>query len=126
MKTRISRLMRPGMKTRKLTRKLTSKSRKQKTSKPASKQASKTRQHIYYIVRCHYDKLNRLDESLLEKHLHRLGLVPDSKAMSYTERQYTTLAARNRLTTKQFCTSFNRKIHLKLPIGLVRADVFFL
>jgi len=123
------------MKTRikiKSSRKTTSlKSKKTKIQKKSRKLDKERYQKKYsfYIVRCN-NRLddNRLDDTILYRHLQSLGLVPDSKAMRYMEKQYNILASKNKLSMKQFCASFgnkNLRLRLEIPAGLVSADVFF-
>ena len=79
-----------------------------------------TRPHKYYIVRCN----NGLDDTILSRHLESLRLVPDSEAMKYVEDQYTTLAAKNKLSKIQFCRSVDWRLQFRRP-DRVTADVFF-
>ena len=81
----------------------------------------KQKKHLFYIVRCN----NGLDDRILSRHLELLGLIPDSKAMNYVEKQYKILAAKNKLSKKQFCGSYEKNLIVKVPSGLIAADVFF-
>ena len=77
--------------------------------------------HKFYIVRCN----NGLDHTILYRILQSLGLVPDSNAMNYVEKQYNTIIFKNKLSRKQFCESFDKNFIIKIPSGLVKADVIF-
>jgi len=45
--------------------------------------------------------------------------------MNYVEKQYNIQATRNKLSKKQFCTSYDKNLRVKIPSGFVSADVFF-
>jgi hypothetical protein len=77
--------------------------------------------HKFYIVRCN----NGLDHTILYRILQSLGLVPDSNAMNYVEKQYNKIIFKNKLSRKQFCESYNKNFIVKIPSGLVKADVIF-
>ena len=79
------------------------------------------KKHSFYIVRCD----NGLDHTILYRFLQSLGLVPDSTAMNYVEKQYNMIIAKNKLSRKQFCESYNRDFIIKIPHGLVNADIVF-
>ena len=98
-------------------------SKKTRIQKKSRKQvkAQKQKKHSFYIVQCN----NGLDTTILSRHLESLGLVPDSKAMNYVEQQYKLLATRYKLSKKQFCSSYERHLTVKVPPDLVKADVFF-
>jgi hypothetical protein len=96
----------------------TAKITKNKKTRHAREQIKK---HRYYIVRCDAG----LDHSILARHLHILGVLPDTNAMSYVEKQYKLLAARNKLKIEDFCASFNKNLLVRIPRGIVGADVFF-
>lgn len=115
MKTRIK--IKPSRNTRTL------KSKKiniQKKSRQLDKEQYQ-KKHKFYIVRCD----NELDTTILSRHLQSLGLVPDSKAMTYVEKQYNTQTSKNKLSNEQFCRHFNKNFIFKMPPGIVNADVFF-
>ena len=119
MKTRIN--VKSSRKTKQLKRKITRiHPRIQKNSKKLYK-IQKPKKHSYYIVDCNND----LDDKVLSRHFRLLGLVPDAKAVSYVENQYNKLAARYKLTKKEFCSSLNKKLLVKIPEGLVNVDVIF-
>ena len=84
-----------------------------------------TKKHKFYIVRCNAGLYTSLDYSILASHLRTLGLIPDTNTMSYVEKQYNILAARNKLSMSEFCESYNRNLVVKIPRGLVNADVIF-
>jgi len=98
-------------------------SKKTRIQKKSRKQvkAQKQKKHSFYIVRCN----NGLDTTILSGYLELLGLVPDYKAMNYVEQQYKLIAAKNKLSKKQFCDSYDKHLLVKVPPGLVTADVFF-
>lgn len=113
MKTRIN--VKSSRKTKPLKSKKTiAQSRKQDTSQ-------KQKKHSYYIILCN----NGLDETVLSRHLRALRLIPDAKAMYYVENQYNKIAAKYKLTKKEFCNSLNKKSIVKIPEGLVKADIIF-
>jgi len=100
------------------------KTRIQKNSKEQDKEQDKEqhqKKHKFYIVRCD----NELDDTILYKFLQSLGLVPDSNAMNYVEKQYNMIMAKNKLSREQFCESYNRDFIVKIPPRLVSSDIFF-
>jgi hypothetical protein len=98
-------------------------SKKTRIQKKSRKQvkAQKQKKHSFYIVQCN----NGLDTTILSRHLESLKLIPDSKAMNYVEKQYKILAAKNKLSKTQFCDSYDKHLLVKVPPGLVTAEVFF-
>ena len=119
MKTRIK--IKSSRKTKSLKCK---KTRIQKNSKEQDKEQDKEqhqKKYKFYIVRCD----NELDDTILYRFLQALGLVPDSNAMNYVEKQYNMIMAKNKLSREQFCESYNRDFIVKIPPGLVSSDVFF-
>lgn len=123
MKTRIKTRINIKIKSSRKTKLLKSKkTRIQKNSRKQDKELHQ-KKHSFYIVRCN----NELDDTILSRHLQKLGLIPNSKAMRYMEKQYNGLASKNKLTMTKYCDSVNKNLiaKIQIPDGLVSADVFF-
>ena len=86
-----------------------------------NKSTKTKKQHLFYINKCN----NGLDTTILSRYLKKLGLIPDSKAMNYIEKQYNLIAANYKLSRAQFCDSYDRTLIVNVPSYLINADVFF-
>lgn len=117
MKTIIK--IKPSRKTKLLKSKKTKIQKKLRTKDKKQHQ----KKHSFYIVRCN----NGLDDTILSRHLQKLGLIPNSKAMRYMEKQYNILASKNKLSMTKYCYSNKTNLiaKIQIPKGLVSADVFF-
>lgn len=81
--------------------------------------------HKYYIVRC-YNNIFELNVSYLENHLKKLGVMPDTKAMSIIKKlDFNKFKIKKTSISELYC-SYDRKFDLpKFNKNIISADVFF-
>lgn len=81
--------------------------------------------HSYYIVNCKYNELFDLDDTVLERHLKSLGLIPDTNIKVFFDHEYKRIRHEKGLTLEKFCEHRGDGIKFKKPDIKVVADVFF-